>query len=86
MDVTLDFARPSQETPQVMALSPHEFPKFQKADLLHFDAGVGLNAPEKVRTAPRSEAVSFCGVPHEADAVPHGDMIATKLRGVYTPG
>lgn len=84
MDVALDFACPSEEAPQVIALSPHKFPEFQEADLLHFDAGVGFDAPEQIGTAPRSEAMSLGGVPHEADAVPHGDIIATNPGGVYT--
>jgi len=85
VNVTLHFAGPSQEAPQVQALSPHKFPKFQEADLLHLDAGVGLDAPEQIGTAPGSEAVSFGGVPDKADRVPHGDMISTNTWDVHDP-
>lgn len=73
---------PAQEAPEIVALAPHEFPKFQKADLLHLDASVGLDAPEKIRTAPGREAMSLGGVPEKADTVPHAGIINTKAGAV----
>ena len=78
MDVALDFSGPSQEAPEVMALSPHELPEFQESDLLHFYAGVGLDAPEEIGAAPRGKAVSLSRIPQEADGVPHDVIITTK--------
>ena len=63
MDVVVHLAGPAQETPEVAALPPHELPEFQKADLLHLDARVGLDAPEEIGAAPRGEAMSLGGIP-----------------------
>ena len=82
MDVAFHLASPAQKAPEVVALPPHKFPEFQKPDLLHLDAGIGLDAPEKIRASPGGEAVAFRGIPEEADSVPHGVMIPTKGWGV----
>jgi len=78
MDVAFHLASPSQKAPEVVALPPHKFPEFQKTDLLHFDAGIGLNAPKKVGASPRGQAMAFCCIPQEADSVPHGAIIPIK--------
>ena len=69
-----------------MALSPHKFPELQKPDLLHLDARVGLDPPKQIRTSPWSKAMAFGGVPHEADAVLHGQIITTKETKVHKGG
>src|SRR5580698_1117610 len=46
MGVALHLDRPFQKAPQLSALAPHKLPEFQEADLLHLDAGVGLDAPQ----------------------------------------
>jgi hypothetical protein len=83
VDVALDLTRPSQESPEIVALSPHEFPEFQESNLLHLDAGIGFDPPQQIRAAPRSEAVPFRRVPQEADRVLHGDIIITKCNLDY---
>ena len=75
MGVTLHVPGPAQETPEVVALAPHEFPKFYKTNLLHLDAGVGFNPPKKVRATPRSQVMATGGVPEEADLL-HGAIIS----------
>jgi hypothetical protein len=75
-------ASPAEETPEIVALPPHELPELQEADLLHLDAGIGLDTPEKIGAAPRSEAMSLGGVPEKADTVPHAGIINTKVRPV----
>jgi len=82
VDVPLDLASPSQEAPQIMALTPHKFPKFYESNLLHLDACVGLNPPEKIGAPPRSEAMALCGVPDKPDGVLHGDILNTIHAGV----
>ena len=66
----LHFARPFQEAPQVAPLAPKELPEFQEADLLHLQATIGLNPPEKVWTTPWREPVPASCIPHETD---HGE-------------
>lgn len=83
LDVTLDFASPSQEAPQIVALSPHEFPELHESNLLHLYPGVGLDAPEKIGAAPRGEMMAFGGVPDEADGVAHAVIITTKDTKVH---
>ena len=63
MREALHLSGPLQKTPEVMPFAPGEFPEFQKPDLRHLDAGVGLNAPEQIRTAPRCEMVALCRIP-----------------------
>ena len=36
---------------------------------MHFDAGVGLDAPAKVGTAPRREVMTAGGVPEKAQDI-----------------
>ena len=72
MDVAVHFGGPFEEAPEVGALAPDELPELEEADLLHFDAAVGFDAPEQVGTAPGGEAVSASRVPEEAKDVPHG--------------
>ena len=79
-------AGPAQEAPEVAALAPHELPELEESDLLHFDAGVGLDAPEKIGAAPGGEAMSLGGIPEKADTVPHAGIIATKAFGVQKRG
>lgn len=83
MDVAIHLARPPKESPQVLALAPHEFPEFQKANLLHLDAGIGFDPPEKIRTSPRSEAMAFRRIPQKANLVAHTGMIRTKTSFDY---
>lgn len=71
MDAGVHLVRPFKEAPKVGALGPKKFPKFEEADLGHFDAGVGFHAPKKIRAAPGREAVSSRGVPEEAQHLPH---------------
>ena len=71
MDVALQFARPLEEAPEVPPLPPHKFPEFQKADLRHLHAGVGLDAPQKVGTPPWSQTMPLGGIPEEAERVAH---------------
>lgn len=79
MDVAFDLAGPAQKSPEFAAFTPHELPKLQKTDLLHLDAGVSFDAPEKIWTAPGSQMVSACGIPEEADLVAHGPIITTNV-------
>ena len=53
----------------MVALAPHEFPKLYEADLFHLHARVGLDAPQKVRAAPRSQVMAASGVPEKAQDV-----------------
>lgn len=82
MDVVFHLAGPPQEAPEVAALTPHELPEFEESDLLHLDAGVSLDAPEKIGAAPGGEAMSLGGVPEKADTVPHAGIINTKAGTV----
>lgn len=82
MDVVFHLAGPTQKAPEVVAFTPHELPEFEETDLLHLDAGVGLDAPEKIGTAPGGEAVPLGGVPEKADAVPHAGIINIKAWAV----
>ena len=66
------FARPLQETPQIAAFSPEKFPELNKADLLHLQAAIGLNAPEQIRAAPGRQAMAASRVPHETEDGEHG--------------
>jgi len=40
--------------------------------LRHFDACIGLNTPQQVRTTPGSKAMAAGRIPHEANGVSHG--------------
>jgi len=62
----------------VVALAPHEFPKLYEADLFHLHARVGLDAPQKVRAAPRSQVMAASGVPEKADLLHVAIIPATK--------
>ena len=73
MHEVLHLARPFEKTPQVAALAPEELPKFQEANLLHFQTAVGLNAPQQVWAAPRRQTVTTSGVPQEAGDGEHGN-------------
>ena len=84
VDPTLHLTRPFQEAPQFTAFAPHKFPEFEKTNLLHLDAGVGLDPPKKIGASPGGEAMSFGGVPQEADRILHAEIITTKDIGVYT--
>ena len=77
MDIALHLVGPTQEAPEFVTLAPHEFPELQKADLLHLDAGVGFDSPEKVRASPRGKAMAAGSVPQKADLVPHAAIIPT---------
>src|SRR6266567_3442446 len=81
MGVTLHLSRPFQKAPEIAALAPHEFPKFQKADLRHLHAGIGFNAPEQIGTAPRGESMSPGGVPKKAKLVAHAAIILIRSSG-----
>ena len=79
MGVALHLAGPAQEAPQFVAFSPHKFPELQEADLLHLHAGISLDAPEKIRATPWSQAMATGGVPEEADFVAHAAPIITTM-------
>ena len=49
-----------------MTRSPHEAPEFEKADFVHLDSGVGLDAPTQIGAAPWSEPMAAGGNPDEA--------------------
>ena len=83
MSVALHLSGPTQKSPEFMTLAPHEFPEFHKADLLHLHAGVGFDAPEKIRAAPRGQTMATGGVPQEADLVAHSVIITTKDTKVH---
>src|ERR1035437_3864423 len=72
MDVAIHLRGPLEEAPQAGSLGPQEFPEFQESNLGHLDAGVGLDAPEKIRTAPGGNPVATGGVPKKAQHRPHG--------------
>jgi hypothetical protein len=80
MDPVIHLAGPAQEAPKFAALAPYKFPEFKKANLLHLDAGVGFNAPEKIGTSPRRQMVTLGCVPEEAELVAHESIITTKGR------
>jgi len=69
--VAIHLSRPLQKSPQAGALAPEKFPKLKESDLRHLDAAVGLDPPEQIRTAPRSEAMAFGGVPEKAEGMAH---------------
>lgn len=75
MDVAFHLGGPAQKSPELAALAPHKFPKFQKPDLRHLDAGVGLDAPQQIWAAPRSQAMTFGCVPEKAETMAHADII-----------
>ena len=75
-------ASPAQKAPEIVALPPHEFPELKEANLLHLDARVGFDPPEKIRTAPGREPMSLGGIPQKADPVPHAGIINTKAGTV----
>jgi hypothetical protein len=83
LDPPFHLAGPLQKAPQFVAFAPHELPEFQEADLLHLDARVGLDAPEKIWTPPRSQPVSFGGVPQKADLAAHGIMISINPNSTH---
>jgi len=62
----------------VVAFTPHEFPEFQKTDLLHLDASVSFDAPEKIGASPWSKTVAFRRIPQKENLVAHKGMITTK--------
>jgi len=71
MNVAVHPACPFKKAPKVDALGPEKFPEFEEADLRHFDARIGLHAPEKIGAAPGRETVSSRRVPEEAEHVAH---------------
>jgi len=71
MGIVLHFCRPLQKSPEIAPLPPRELPEFQKSDLLHLYAAIGLDAPEQVRTAPRSQTVATCGIPEKSKHESH---------------
>jgi hypothetical protein len=80
MDVAIHLARPSQKAPEIAPLTPHEFPKFKKADLCHLHAGKSFDPPQKIWAPPRGETVAFCGIPQKAQFVAHGSIILGRQR------
>jgi len=85
MGVALHVSRPAQETPEFTAFAPHKFPELKESDLLHLDSRVGLDAPEKIGTAPRSQAMAASGIPEEADLVAHGVIITSEKKDFQEP-
>src|SRR5580692_5504904 len=78
---SLHLARPLEKAPQVTALAPHEFPKFQKADLRHLHAGIGLNAPQQIGAPPRRQPMALSGIPKKANLVAHAAIIPARSNG-----
>jgi hypothetical protein len=79
MGVTLHLSCPLEKAPEFAAFTPHEFPKFQKADLGHFHAGISLNTPQQVGTAPRGQAMALRGIPKEPELVAHALIITINI-------
>jgi hypothetical protein len=48
VDIPFHLTCPFEEAPEIAAFPPHEFPKLQEADLRHFNAAIGLDAPTLV--------------------------------------
>src|SRR5215472_12760611 len=71
MDIAIHLARPLQKIPEADALGPEKLPEFEKSDLRHFDAGIGLDPPQMEGTAPRSEPVAASGVPEKTQHRAH---------------
>lgn len=82
MDEMVDFGGPFQKAPEIPSFTPHEFPEFQEADLLHFDPAVGLDSPEEIGASPGCEAVSASGVPEKPQHLAHGESITPVSPGV----
>ena len=84
MTVVFHFCCPLHESPKVAALSPHELPEFEKADLSHLHTAVGFDPPQQVGTAPRREAVPTRRIPEEAEDIPHAKaIIITKALSMH---
>lgn len=79
MDVAVHLSGPHQKSPKIVALAPHELPKFQKADLLHLDAGIGFDSPQEVGAAPGRETMAFSGIPEKTKPMAHADIITMRL-------
>src|SRR5712692_10336530 len=71
VSVALHFPCPLQKQPQMATLAPEEFPKLQKANLLHLHAAIGFNPPQQIRTPPWSQPVPAGRVPHISQHVEH---------------
>ena len=56
---------------ELMPLSPEESPEFEKADLVHFQTGVGFDSPAQVWTAPGRETMPAACDPNESKNFPH---------------
>ena len=66
------------------SFSQNEFPELQESNLLHLDAAVGFDSPEKIRAAPGRKPVTAGRVPEEAEHVEHLEqIITTKGRKVH---
>jgi len=81
MNISLHLASPLKETHQFSPFAPHEFPKLQKADLGHFHPRVGFDAPQKIRAAPGSKAMTSSGIPDEPETVVHHQHHKRSLQG-----
>jgi len=49
-----------------MTRPPHESPELEKADFVHLDSCVGLDAPTQIWAAPWRETMAAGGNPDEA--------------------
>jgi hypothetical protein len=79
--IVLHLYGPLEKPPKIPALVPEKFPEFQKADLLHLYATIGLDSPQQIGAAPRRQPVSACGIPHESKHVAHAhSIIMTDYR------
>lgn len=85
MDPAFHLAGPLQKPPKFAAFAPHELPEFQESNLRHLHTRVSFDAPEQIGAAPRSKAMTFGGVPEEADLVAHASIINTKGVKVHGP-
>jgi len=71
---------PFEEADEFVALAEEESPEFEEADLIHFDAAIGLDAPAQIRAAPGGEMVAAGGVPQKSKDVAH-----RRSPGFYIP-
>ena len=65
---------------QLILLVPHERNELEKADFMHFDAGIGLQPPTQVRTPPRGQVVAACGIPEEPEDIAHNNDYKGVVR------
>ncbi len=73
---TFHICGPVQEPNEFALFSPQESKELEEANLMHFDAGIGLNSPTQVRTPPGGQMMAAGCIPKEPEDVPHTISIA----------